>query len=59
VLALIKQLSIADWGIPEVIILDRDPKFLGKLWTTIFKFFKVQLLYSTAYYSQTNSRTES
>lgn len=57
-LALIERLSIADWGIPEVIISDRDPKFLGELWTTIFKFFKVQLLYSTAYHSQTDGGTE-
>ena len=34
--ALLKQLELGDWGLPKVILSDRDPKFLSDLWTGLF-----------------------
>ncbi len=25
------------WGIPETIVSDRDPRFMGRFWTEVFK----------------------
>ena len=33
---LLDELLSADWGLPTVIISDRDPKFLSQVWKTIF-----------------------
>ena len=56
--ALIERLEIGDWGLPKVILSDRDPKFLSELWTSLFEQLKVQLLYSTAYHPQTDGQSE-
>ena len=56
--ALLERLQLGDWGLPKVIISDRDPKFLSELWTSLFKLLKVQLLYSTAYHPQTDGQSE-
>ena len=32
---LIDRLDLVDWGIPKIIISDRDPKFLGEMWSAI------------------------
>ena len=55
---LLERLDVADWGIPKVIISDRDPKFLSELWNTLFKSLNVSLLYSTAYHPQTDGASE-
>lgn len=55
---LLDRLDIADWGIPKVIISDRDPKFLSELWSSLFKKLGVSLLYSTAYHPQTDGKSE-
>ena len=39
--ALLDRLEIGDWGIPKVILSDRDPKFLSELWTSLFEQLKV------------------
>ena len=56
--ALLKQLALVDWGLPKVILSDRDRKFLGELWAELFKLLGVNLLYSTAYHPQTDGRSE-
>ena len=48
--ALLDQLWLADWGLPKVIISDRDRKFLSNFWTALFKKLGVQLFYSIAYH---------
>ena len=40
------------------IISDRDPRFTGKFWTSIFKVLDTQLDMSTADHSQTEGQTE-
>ena len=55
---LIERLEIADWGLPKVILSDRDRKFLSELWTALFKRLGVDLLYSTAYHPQTDGMSE-
>lgn len=34
--ALLKRLNIGDWGLPKIIISNRDRKFLSELWSTLF-----------------------
>ena len=48
----------ANWGLPRVIISDRDRKFVGELWRQILKALNVDLLYSTAWHPQTNGMSE-
>ena len=55
---LLLQLDLISWGLPSVIISDRDVRFVGGLWKTIFEHLKVDLFYSTAYHSQTDSASE-
>ena len=56
--SLLNQLALVDWGLPKVILSDRDRKFLGALWTELFKLLGVSLLYSTAYRPQTDGQSE-
>ena len=55
---LLDRLDVVDWGLPKVIISDRDRKFLSEFWTTIFRKLSVSLLYSTAYHPQTDGTSE-
>ena len=45
-------------GIPKVIIFDRDPKFTGNFWKTLFKELNTKFNFSTAYYLQLDGQTE-
>ena len=56
--ALLDRLDIADWGLPKVMISDRDRKFLSEFWKAIFDTLGVSLLYSTAYHPQTDGTSE-
>ncbi|KZZ93079.1 Ribonuclease H-like protein [Ascosphaera apis ARSEF 7405] len=56
--AFVSFLLSADWGIPTVIISDRDSIFLGHLWREIFSGFHTTLLHSTAYHPQTDGQSE-
>ncbi|GJU36163.1 ty3-gypsy retrotransposon protein [Tanacetum coccineum] len=44
-------------GIPKTIVSDRDPIFVGKFWTQLFK-LSAQLNHSTAYHPQTDGQTK-
>jgi hypothetical protein len=37
-------------GIPKSIVSDRDPKFTSKFWKGLFKGFRTNLNFNTAYY---------
>ena len=56
--ALLERLDIGDWGLPKVIISDRDRKFLSDVWSTLFQKLGVKSLYSTAYHPQTDGQSE-
>ena len=56
--ALLEHLQVGEWGLPKVIISDRDKKFLSALWTSLFKRLGVKLLYSTAYHPQSDGQSE-
>ena len=45
-------------GVPKVIVLDRDVKFIGNFWKSLFKGLATQLNFSTAYHPQTDGKTE-
>ena len=45
-------------GVPKVIALDRDTKFIGKLWKSLFKFLGTWLHFSTAYHPQMEWKTK-
>ncbi|MCO5571434.1 hypothetical protein L7F22_025174 [Adiantum nelumboides] len=45
-------------GLPRSIIPDRDPKFTGHFWTSLFKSLGTNLLFSSAYHPQTDGQTE-
>lgn len=55
---LIQQLDVAGWGLPKIILSDRDPKFLSNLWKELFKALNVELIYSTVYHPQTDGASE-
>ena len=57
-MALLDCLHLADWGLPKVMISDRDKKFLSEFWKTLFEKLGVSLLYSTAYHPQTDGTSE-
>ena len=51
-ITLIDKLNVADWNTSNVILFDRDRKFLSELWITIFRYLSVKLLYFIVYHSQ-------
>lgn len=55
---LLDGLLQCDWGLPTVIISDRDPKFTSIMWKTIFERLGSKLLMSTAYHPQTDGQSE-
>jgi hypothetical protein len=46
------------FGLPEDIVSDRDPKFTGWFWTTLFNMMGFDLKFSTGYHPQTDGQTE-
>ena len=45
-------------GISKVITSDRDPKFTGNFWKSLFKGIDTKLNFSTAYHPQTDRQIE-
>ena len=45
-------------GVPKVIILDRDPKFTGNFWKSLFKVLNTTLNFSTSFHPQIDGQTE-
>ncbi len=57
-ICLLNCLALLNWGLFKAIISDWDRKFLFSLWKGIFKQLKINLLYLTAYHSQTDDSSE-
>ncbi|EAQ91761.1 hypothetical protein CHGG_03696 [Chaetomium globosum CBS 148.51] len=55
---LLNRLLTANWGLPKVILSDRDPKFTAALWRAIWKTLGTNLLYTTAYHPSTDGQSE-
>ncbi|POM62678.1 LOW QUALITY PROTEIN: putative retroelement [Phytophthora palmivora] len=45
-------------GLPETIVTDRDPRFTGAFWDTLFQLLGTKLTMSTADHPQTDGQTE-
>ena len=45
-------------GIPKVIIFDRNPKFTGNFWKSLFKGLNTNLNFSTSFHPQIDGQTE-
>lgn len=48
----------ADFGLPRIIISDRDPKFTGSFWKSLFSLLGTRLNMSTAHHPQTDGLAE-
>jgi hypothetical protein len=49
---------VVHYGLPTVIISDRDPRFLGEFWQALWKIMGTQLSFSTAGHPQTDGKAE-
>lgn len=56
--ALIDRLHLINWGVPQAIISDRDPKFIGQLWSTILERLGVRLIFTTAWHPSADGMSE-
>jgi len=50
--------TVKQFGLPEIIISDRDPLFVSKTYRSLMKFCKIKQWTSTAYHPQTDGETE-
>ena len=58
VIILLDRLNIVDQGLPKILLINRNPKFLVELQEAIFYRLGIELLYSTTYYPQTNNSSK-
>ncbi|MBW0501659.1 hypothetical protein O181_041374 [Austropuccinia psidii MF-1] len=49
---------ISTFGVPKIIISDRDPKFTSEFWTNLYDILGTKLAFSTAYHPQTDGLAE-
>ena len=47
-----------NWGSPQTVISDHDPKFTGDFWQEVFRTAKVHLALTTAYHPQADGQSE-
>jgi len=50
--------TIKRFGLPEIIISDRDPLFVSKTYRSLMKLCEIKQQVSTAYHPQTDGETE-
>ena len=50
--------GIIDWGLPKAVIMDRDPKWINKLWKAVFKSLSIKFLATTAWHPQSDGQSE-
>ena len=56
--ALLDRLHLILWGVPRAIISDRDSKFVGQIWSTIFERLNVHLYFTTAWHPSADGQSE-
>lgn len=52
------KLLFSEYGMPRIIITDREPKFTAGFWSRLFKMMGVKLHFSTAHHPQTDGQAE-
>ena len=50
--------TLFGWGVPKIIISDRDRKFVSDFWKHIFESFNVNFLYFATWHPQTDGMSE-
>ncbi|OQD78720.1 hypothetical protein PENDEC_c001G06268 [Penicillium decumbens] len=56
--AVVEYIWATNWGIPMVIISDRDPKFVQGFWKAFFTKLGVDMFYSAVYHPQSDGQSE-
>ena len=49
---------ISRFGMPQIIISDRDPRFTSKFWKSLWEYCQTKLALSTAYHPQIDGQME-
>ncbi|MBW0579007.1 hypothetical protein O181_118722 [Austropuccinia psidii MF-1] len=55
---LLRNKIISTFGVPRIIISDRDPKFVSEFWTNLYYMLGTKLAFSTSYHPQTDGLAE-
>ena len=55
---LFRQHIVSRFGLPQVIVSDRDSRFVSKFWRALFVSLGTKLSYSSAFHPQTDGQTE-
>ena len=56
--SILAGLQRADWGLPTVMISDRDPRFVQGTWKALFTALGTHLAFTTAYHPQADGQSE-
>ena len=49
---------VRNYGLPDEMLHDRDPRFTAEFWTKLWKVLGSRAVFSSAYHPQTDGRTE-